>query len=209
MASRESRMHSTDRRFWANARQSLSRLAGGRPWTVRLIVAVALALAVGLPVRTLWRVNQYMESARGQNIVARHEALMALGRMGSRRAVPLLEATAADRTLDVSLRRAAVTALGDIGASGSVEALAGLLDDPDPGLVEAAVEALGRMGDGRAVGPLVRLVREKRARLTALWSLGAIGDPRAVPLLNLELSDPDIYVAYNARQSLKRLAAGQ
>jgi len=170
---------------------------------VLILVCLVGALLFG---RDALQATRYLQLAQSQNVVARQEALVMLGRLGSRRALPLLETTAADTALDLQTRQAAIAALGDIGAPGSLDALVGLLDNAPPEIVEAAVVELGRLGDGRAVGPLVRLVREKRARLPALWSLGAIGDPRAVPLLNLELSDPDVYVAYNARQALKRIA---
>lgn len=58
----------------------------------------------------------------------------------------------------------------------------GLLADPDPTLRWKGAEALGRLGDPRAVDDLIgalqdedRLVRKK-----AVWALGALGDPRAV-----------------------------
>jgi HEAT repeat protein len=48
-----------------------------------------------------------------------------------------------------------------------------------------AAEALGRMGDPRAVDHLIPLLEDPdwRVRLKAAWSLGEIGDPRALPYL--------------------------
>ncbi len=184
-------------------RQAASSAFQARAVRVGLVGAALLVLA--LLGRSWLRVDHFLRLAQDQNIVARQEALAALGRLRSARALPLLEKIAADPAADRQTREIAIAALGNIGAPGALDTLVGLLDDPAPRIVEAAVVALGCLGDGRAVGPLVRLAREKRARLAALWSLGAIGDDRAVPLLNLELSDPDVYVAYNAKQSLKRI----
>ncbi|WP_440949662.1 HEAT repeat domain-containing protein [Methanosphaerula subterraneus] len=61
----------------------------------------------------------------------------------------------------------------------------GLLVDPDPATRWKGAEALGRLGDPRAVDDLIgalqdedRLVRKK-----AVWALGSIGDSRAIPPL--------------------------
>lgn len=198
-------MYVADRPFRLTVwlRQALSFVFKTRSARVGLLLLCVLALA--LLGRSALRVNHYLLLAQDQNVVARQEALAMLGRLKVSRALPVLEKTAADAALDMQTRQTAIAALGNIGAPSSLDTLVGILDDPAPSLVEAAVVALGRLGDGGAVGPLVRLVREKRVRLAALWSLGAIGDPRAVALLNLELADPDIYVAYNAKQSLKRI----
>lgn len=189
----------------------LARLLGlaGSPGARRVLRAAAVAavlLVAGLFARDWLREQRCRRMVQSDNVVERQEGLVLLGRFGGRGALPLLERLAKDPAADAQTRRLAVAALGDVGASASFDVLASLLDDPDPGLVEAAAVALGRLRDGRAVGPLVRVAREKRARLAVLWSLGAIGDERAVPLLDLEAADPDVYVAYNARQALKRIA---
>ena len=188
-------------RAWLDAAKASRALA--------FAAVLAAVLAAGVFAWSWLRVQNCLRAAEGDNVVARQEAVAALGRLGARGALPLLERLAADASLDEATRRVAVAALGDVGAASSLDVLVKLLDAPEPSLVEAAAVALGRLKDGRAVGPLVRVAREKRARLAVLWSLGAIGDPRAVPLLNLELSDPDVYVAYNARQALRRIAGQQ
>jgi HEAT repeat protein len=60
-----------------------------------------------------------------------------------------------------------------------------MLDDEDPSKRWKAAESLGRIGDDRAVDPLIIALTDEdwRVRQKAAWALGTIGDPRAlVPL---------------------------
>jgi HEAT repeat protein len=60
-----------------------------------------------------------------------------------------------------------------------------MLTDEDPSRRWKAAEVLARMGDDRAVEPLIRALSDEdwRVRQKAAWALGRIGDPRAlVPL---------------------------
>ena len=57
-----------------------------------------------------------------------------------------------------------------------------------------AADALGRLGDGRAVEPLIAVLAgdDKELAFWAAQSLGLIGDPRAVEPLTVALDDPDL-----------------
>ena len=89
----------------------------------------------------------------------------------------------------------------------------GLLADPDPTLRWKGAEALGRLGDPRAVDDLIlalqdgdRLVRKK-----AVWALGSIGDPRAIsPLRGLYRTEgPEIQdLIREVQQILLRAGTG-
>ena len=60
-----------------------------------------------------------------------------------------------------------------------------MLDEEDPSRRWKAAESLGRLGDNRAVDPLILSLNDEdwRVRQKAAWALGKIGDPRAlVPL---------------------------
>jgi HEAT repeat protein len=60
-----------------------------------------------------------------------------------------------------------------------------MLDDEDPSKRWKAAESLGRIGDDRAVDPLIIALTDEdwRVKQKAAWALGKIGDPRAlVPL---------------------------
>lgn len=59
------------------------------------------------------------------------------------------------------------------------------LTDDDEVTRWRSAEALGRIGDPVATGPLIDALwdEDSRVRLKAVWALGAIGDPRAIPSL--------------------------
>ncbi len=60
-----------------------------------------------------------------------------------------------------------------------------MLEDDDPSRRWKAAEALARLGDDRAVDPLIQALTDEdwRVRQKVAWALGQIGDERAlVPL---------------------------
>jgi HEAT repeat protein len=72
--------------------------------------------------------------------------------------------------------------------SNSLEVLLEKLSDDNEGTRWNAAEALGRLGDLRAVEPLIDTLwdDDARGRLKAAWALGMLGDPRALaPLQRL------------------------
>ena len=99
------------------------------------------------------------------DLTVRETCAAAIGRLGrGEDAAVLARHTLADEPL--SLRRACVQALGELGDEGAVPTLAVLLDDPDPRLAELAASALielGPEGSGALSGheddPAVRSAR--------------------------------------------------
>ncbi|NUR15182.1 MAG: HEAT repeat domain-containing protein [Dermatophilaceae bacterium] len=99
------------------------------------------------------------------DLTVRETAATAIGRLGrDEDAVVLARHTATDEPL--SLRRACVQALGELGDGAAVPVLAALLDDPDPRLAElsaSALLALGPVGrdalSGHEDEPAVRTAR--------------------------------------------------
>ena len=92
-----------------------------------------------------------------------------------------------------------------------VPALIRLLDEPTglldekgrrlPDVREAALRALGKVGDGRAVEPLAGLLDDRRTDVAAAIALGRIGDERAIPALLDVLGDQDEYAARLVQES--------
>ncbi|MDQ3066880.1 MAG: HEAT repeat domain-containing protein [Actinomycetota bacterium] len=58
-----------------------------------------------------------------------------------------------------------------------------------------AVRALGKVGDRRAVEPLIALLDDRHAQVAATIALGRIGDERAIPALLDGLGDRDEFAA--------------
>lgn len=93
-------------------------------------------------------------------------------------------------------REIAITALGQLGDSRSVEHLLQLLqDEEDDDLRDAAAEVLGSLGDTRAVEPLLNYLQQSQrndVNVVVVEVLGRLHDPRAVPPLleQLEGTEP-------------------
>jgi HEAT repeat protein len=132
--------------------------------------------------------------------LVRLHAVESMGKTNSRKAVgPLLSALSNDA--DSAVREDAIRALGEIGAPEAIDALFAVLDRP--GLRTLAIEALGRIGDRRAVPILIDIVtgmhqpegtrtvagcgdhwnEESVSQAAAVRALGAIGDESALSTL--------------------------
>jgi HEAT repeat protein len=87
------------------------------------------------------------------------------------------------------------------------------LKDEDPGVRGSAAEALGEIGDPRAVGPLINALKDKSlgvrawgVRVAATEALGKIGDPRAIEFLKELLTEKDSYsVGKEAQKALDEI----
>lgn len=66
-----------------------------------------------------------------------------------------------------------------------------MLEDENPGRRWKAAESLARMGDPRAVGPLIKALSDEdwRVRQKTAWALGFLGDPAAIPALRRAYRD--------------------
>jgi len=84
--------------------------------------------------------------------------------------------------------------------------------DDDPRVQRFLALALGRLGDARAVAALATASRESgdpETRIYAVWALGAIADPAAVPDLVALSEDEDAGVRKTACHALGSFSAAQ
>lgn len=72
---------------------------------------------------------------------------------------------------------------------------------------EQAADALGKIGDTRATGPLIAALEDKESdvRAKAARALGKIGDKRAVEPLIAALEDERSYVRKQAAEALSKI----
>ncbi len=114
-----------------------------------------------------------------------HQQALDLGKLGDRRAVPLLVALARDEAAPVAERGQACRMLGHLADETSADALAGLLGGRVASVAAEAAIALGRMFDPRARATLRRVVfaEDPDVRTRAAVSLGRLRDRAAVPAL--------------------------
>ncbi|GAB4305967.1 MAG: HEAT repeat domain-containing protein [Methanobacteriaceae archaeon] len=180
---------------------------------------------------------QLLEDDEGD---VRKHAAAALGNIGDERAVESLIKALKDK--EWTVRKCAVTALGKIGDERALKPLLQALNDEDSDVkrrviqalekmkelaidplikafydkdwrVQAIVaEALGKIGDEKAVKPLIRALtdkdkieRNRYVRGKAAEALGRIGDERAIEPLIDALNEKYIYVRRKAEKALERL----
>ena len=113
------------------------------------------------------------------------------------------EQSATDRT-----RR--VVELGEAGSPSAVPELSAALKDPNGNVRRLAASALGKIGDARAVIPLLALLEQEQkpqVRQYAVKALGKIRDPRAQPMLQeIAASENERYYTRDAaRAALRKL----
>jgi len=136
----------------------------------------------------------------------RYHAADALIEAGDATAIPaLLESL---RDADENVRWFSAKALARFGDDSAVPGLLEALRDDFHSVRSYSCEALIRIG-GAALAGLLQALRsqDRRDRLNAVYALGAIGDPIAVPALLQALSDEDEGVRGNAVEALGQMKA--
>ena len=126
------------------------------------------------------RVAALYQSSKSDDPRIRRYLAIVLGRLGDRRATPLLLDGLNDK--DVENRVYAMLALGELRDPAAVPALAKLTMDPERDVRKTAVYALGTINDPRAVPALAQALNDQEAdvRWNAAVSLAGLGDRRAV-----------------------------
>lgn len=124
----------------------------------------------------------------------------------------LLQKLKNSRTVGTSIfdRDGALDKIVEIGPPAVEHLIEALRTDYDPIARWASVEALGRIGDLRALDPLIaRLANDSHAdvRWHAADSLGTMGDEKAIPALTAALKDQDKWVRDFAKASLEKIRA--
>ena len=137
---------------------------------------------IGLPA-----VRHLIEKMKDNNQEAQKTAMELLITIGGPAVPDLIDVL---KEKDLSNRKKAVDILINIGTL-SVQPLIDTIALNDPETTWQAVAILGRIGDRRAVEPLLAAIKSKYAviRYLAVEALGRIGDQRAIGPLAAELSD--------------------
>jgi HEAT repeat protein len=118
------------------------------------------------------------------NAVRRNSAISALERQGPY-ALPHLQTMLGGDNVDVVMF--ALQVISRIGDPAATRAIVPLVRHPDLNVAQSAIEALGQLRSAESVPALLELLNgELWLQLAAIDALGAIGDPRAVgPLVSL------------------------
>ncbi len=128
-----------------------------------------------------------------------------IGQLGGELEVPLLVQFLCDPEADENLRASAAAALGEIGGTQAIEALAERLSGSSEMLVLFALDALRAAGAAVEVERLAPLLEHPVARKGAVALLGVSASEEAVGLLMSALDDEMRGVRAAAVQSLARL----
>lgn len=136
-------------------------------------------------------VDPLIAGLSAQDDVVREAMATVLGRIGDRRAAPILLDLLQDRSGHV--RQAAAAALGEIRDPGTIGALLPVLDDVYPNVQESAVKALLQMKEALPRTPLLDYLRRDSTalRCNAAFLLGRVKEEKAIASLLFLLSDPE------------------
>ena len=154
-------------------------------------------------------VEPLIEALEDKERYVRYNAADALGKISDKRAVePLIKAL---EDKDQYVREIAADALVKIG-NGAVEPLIKTLENKDKGgyVCYSAADALGKIGDKRAIEPLIKLLRIEKwefndpSRFHCVDHLVAIGKSAVEPLIKA-LEDEDEDVRYYAADALGKI----
>lgn len=155
-------------------------------------------------------VESLLTMLAGTDLMGRRLAALALGDLRTARAVVPL--TRCLHARDEPLRNAALKALASIGDRGAVEAVfEAAVTDESFGVRATAAQTLARLEDPRAVevlGSMLLEVPGRYARSFPKWAakeLVAIGDPRAVPMLDEAALSARGLTKVRLRRAMRRL----
>jgi HEAT repeat protein len=125
----------------------------------------------------------YTQSRNDDPRIRRYLALV-LGKLGDRRATPVLVSGLADN--DAEARLYAIVALGELQDPAAVPRLAEATRDDDKDVRKTAAYSLGAIGDPQAVPALAAMLEDQvpEVRFNAAIALSRFGDKRAVNTLH-------------------------
>ena len=112
---------------------------------------------------------------------------------------------------EATVRLHAVESLIELDAKAAVKPIAARLElETDPLVARLLVDALGRLGEPKAVPALVAFLEARLddPPLNAIWALGALEDHRALAVLARLRSNADPFVVWNVNQALRALRPG-
>ena len=164
--------------------------------------------AQAVPGLTLEEAVKQLESPDADK---RLEAVKALGSSKDSKAVDHLIKALGDSDLRVQAK--AVQILGDMRATEATPVLVErlMMRTTDSGMKQLIISSLGKIGDSRAVQPLVQLLQrdlDAETRGTVIFALGELGAPEALEVLeHIEATDDDPMVRRVANQARAKIEA--
>lgn len=149
---------------------------------------------------------ELLEIIETRNPLTLPEAVIALGRIGNKRAVPSL-LMMLDHA-DAGLRARIAEALGRLGDRSALGKIISLLSDSDEAVQLCAVRAVQRIPDRRAARPLLAILSQTEnsdLRCQAVIALAATGSEKVIPALTALLPDADVELKRAIAEALSRI----
>jgi HEAT repeat protein len=169
--------------------------------TILLLIPFCLVLTGFSPQSEIERLIQRLKD---KNWRVRKEAVEALGEIEDPRAVtPLISVLVGKIDSLIPLNELIKKAGVDIGSLEDQGLITAIPSDKNTDVRRAAAEALGKIKDPRAVGPLLSAFKDEHpvVHREAADALGKIGEPAFEPLLSA-LKDEDWHVRRGAAEAL-------
>ena len=158
--------------------------------------------------QTWMKLVQNLQTALNhEDSYVRREAVKALSRIGSDKAVDALITALNHEDSDVRWKAAA--ALGQIGSDKAIDALISALNHEDSRVRAKAAWALGQIGSDTAIDALISALNHEDSyvRVNAAEALGQIGSDKAVDALISALNDEDRTVRGKAAATLGQIGS--
>ena len=138
------------------------------------------------------KLSDSVRKLQSEDVEERLEAIRTLGQLEDPKATEYLVTAASD--LDMRVRIKAIDTLGHVKAKDATPLLVQQLfmRDTDLGTKQRILATLGRIGDTRATGPIMDFLArnvDPAVRGNAIFALGDIGDPAALPSLEALAKD--------------------
>ncbi|HEV7921939.1 MAG TPA: PilT/PilU family type 4a pilus ATPase [Thermoanaerobaculia bacterium] len=156
-----------------------------------------ILLGMGNPAEVIKRYINFAKTLAG---FVRDRALESIRAFGDAVIEPAIELL---HDPDDELRGAALGVVSSFEDARMVPPTIALLKDPDWWIRIAAADTLARLKDPRAVEPLIAALADPDLKWSAVEALGRIGDARALPALGRMLGDPQPDVRIEVMQALR------
>ncbi|HEX8142335.1 MAG TPA: HEAT repeat domain-containing protein [Pyrinomonadaceae bacterium] len=192
--------------LWRAKRKLLSDSPYMRELAADSLADIGNAKAVDLLIAGLQYKYEYAYRDPEGDRSSKRRIISALGKIGDARAVePIIRVLSSHRN-DSDVLRSGAIALGQMPDARAVKPLLEMLSNTNENVVRAAIEALVRIGDLTVEGLIKELKASYgRQRPGAAEALGKIGDRRAVKPLIEALKDHDPKLRQAATEALKAL----
>jgi HEAT repeat protein len=154
------------------------------------------------------KLNDNVRKLKSDDATERLQAVRGLGEINEPKAIEYLVAAASDP--DMRIRIKAIDTLGQIKAKDATPPLVQQLfmRDTDLGTKQRILACLGKIGDTTATGPIMDFLArdiDPGLRGNAIFALGDIGDPQAIPALEAIARDGDPLLRGVAADSVRKI----